>query len=150
LQHDEKLCKPPPPLKREGWGSFAPRLSSTLSVTCLDSISCDSLFPLAGFCSPTRKKSGCQAPPMLCINTGILSSEGESNILINCTRGGRAVAQWLDAGFPPRRPGFAYPQHVEFVVDKATLRQVFSEYFGFPCQSFHRFLHYHNHPGLTQ
>jgi hypothetical protein len=39
---------------------------------------------------------------------------------------------------------------VGFVVDKAALGQVFSEYFGFPCQSFHRFLHYHNHPGLTQ
>jgi hypothetical protein len=63
---------------------------------------------------------------------------------------GRAVAQRLDAGFPPRRPGFAYGQHLGFVVDKAALGQVFSEYFGFPCQSFHRFLHYHNHPGLTQ
>jgi hypothetical protein len=63
---------------------------------------------------------------------------------------GRAVAQRLDAGFPPRRPGFAYGQHVGFVVDKAALGQVFSEYFGFPCQSFHRFLHYHNHQGLTQ
>jgi hypothetical protein len=62
---------------------------------------------------------------------------------------GRAVAQWLDAGFPPRRPGFAYGQHVGFVVDKAALGQVFAEYFSFPCQSFHRFLHYHNHPGLT-
>jgi hypothetical protein len=39
---------------------------------------------------------------------------------------------------------------VGFVVDKAALGQVFSEYFGFPCQSFHRSLHYHNHPGLTQ
>jgi hypothetical protein len=63
---------------------------------------------------------------------------------------GRAVTQRLDAGFPPRRPGFAYGQHVGFVVDKATLGQVFSEYFRFPCQSFHRFLHYHNHLGLTQ
>jgi hypothetical protein len=26
-----------------------------------------------------------------------------------------------------------------FVVDKAVLGQVFSEYFGFPCQSFHQF-----------
>jgi hypothetical protein len=43
-----------------------------------------------------------------------------------------------------------YGQHVGFVVDKAALGQVFSENFGFPCQSFHRFLHYHNHPGLTQ
>jgi hypothetical protein len=39
---------------------------------------------------------------------------------------------------------------VGFVVDKAALGQVFSEYFGFPCQSFHRFLHHHNHPGLAQ
>jgi hypothetical protein len=62
----------------------------------------------------------------------------------------RAVAQRLDAGFPLRRPGFAYGQHVGFVVDKAALGQVFSEYFGFPCQSFYRFHHYHNHPGLTQ
>jgi hypothetical protein len=41
---------------------------------------------------------------------------------------GRAVAQRLDAGFPPRRPGFAYGQHVGFVVDKAALGQVFSEF----------------------
>jgi hypothetical protein len=35
---------------------------------------------------------------------------------------------------------------VGFVVDKVALGQVFSEYFGFPCQSsFHRLLH--NHPG---
>jgi hypothetical protein len=39
---------------------------------------------------------------------------------------GRAVAQRLDAGFPSRRPGFAYGQHVGFVVDKAALGQVFS------------------------
>jgi hypothetical protein len=63
---------------------------------------------------------------------------------------GRAVAKRSDAGFPPRRPGFASGQHVGFVVDKAALGQVFSEYFGFPCQPFHQFLHYHNHPGLTQ
>jgi hypothetical protein len=41
-------------------------------------------------------------------------------------------------------------QHVEFVVDKAALGQVFSEYFGFPCQSFHQFFHHRNHPGLAQ
>jgi hypothetical protein len=33
---------------------------------------------------------------------------------------------------------------VGFVVDKVALGQVFSEYFGFPCQfSFHRLLHTH-------
>jgi hypothetical protein len=39
---------------------------------------------------------------------------------------------------------------VGFVVDKAALGQVFSEYFGFPCQSYHQFLHHHNQPGLAQ
>jgi hypothetical protein len=42
----------------------------------------------------------------------------------------------LAAGFPPRRPGFEPGSgHVGFVVDKVALGQVFSEYFGFPCQS---------------
>jgi hypothetical protein len=35
-------------------------------------------------------------------------------------------------------------------MDKAGLGQGFSEYFGFPCQSFHQILHYHNHPWLAQ
>jgi hypothetical protein len=38
---------------------------------------------------------------------------------------GRTVAQRLEAGFPPRRPGFSYGQHVGFLVDKAALGQVF-------------------------
>jgi hypothetical protein len=48
----------------------------------------------------------------------------------------------LVSGFQQRRPGFEpRPVHVGFVVDKVVLRQVFSEYFGFPCQfSFHRLL----------
>jgi hypothetical protein len=36
------------------------------------------------------------------------------------------------------------------MVDKAAMGQVFSEYFGFPHQSFHQFLDHHNHPGLAQ
>jgi hypothetical protein len=37
-------------------------------------------------------------------------------------------------------------RHVGFMVDKVALGQVFSEYFGFPCQSsFHQFLHNHHH-----
>jgi hypothetical protein len=55
----------------------------------------------------------------------------------------------LVADFPLRRPGFASWQHVGFVVDKAALGQAFSEYFGFPCQAFHLFLHHDNHPGLA-
>jgi hypothetical protein len=56
----------------------------------------------------------------------------------------------LVTGFPPWQPGFASGQHVGLVVDKAALKQVFSEYFGFHCQSFHQFLYHHNHPGLAQ
>jgi hypothetical protein len=38
-----------------------------------------------------------------------------------------------------------------FVVDKAALGQVFSEYFGFPCQSlFNQFLRHHNHQMLAK
>jgi hypothetical protein len=53
----------------------------------------------------------------------------------------RAMPQlWrLVAGFPLWRPGFEpVSGHVEFVVDKVALGQVFSEYFGFPYQfTFH-------------
>jgi hypothetical protein len=35
---------------------------------------------------------------------------------------------------------------MRFVVDEAALGQVFSEYFCFPCQAFHRLLHTHHHP----
>jgi hypothetical protein len=39
----------------------------------------------------------------------------------------------LVAGFPPRRLGFEPRSlHVGFVMEKVTLEQVFSEYFGFP------------------
>jgi hypothetical protein len=52
----------------------------------------------------------------------------------------------LGAGFPPRRPGLELRSgHVVFVVDKVALRQVFSEYYRFPCQfSFHRWLYTHH------
>jgi hypothetical protein len=39
---------------------------------------------------------------------------------------------------------------VGFVVDKVALGQVFSEYFGFPCHSFHHILHPYNHPAQEQ
>jgi hypothetical protein len=63
------------------------------------------------------------------------------------------VHQWLltmgytDRGGPVR----VRAEHVGFVVEKVALGQVFSEYFGFPCQSsFHQILHHHNQPGLAQ
>jgi hypothetical protein len=48
-------------------------------------------------------------------------------------------------------PGFdSRSGNVGFVVDEVTW-EVFSEYFGFPCQfSFHQMLHTHHHPGFLQ
>jgi hypothetical protein len=52
----------------------------------------------------------------------------------------------LVAGFPQRLPGLEPRSvHVGFVADKVELGQVFSGYFGFPCEfSFHRLLHTHH------
>jgi hypothetical protein len=65
---------------------------------------------------------------------------------------GRAVAQALSRWFPTAADRVrARTGHVGFVVGKVALGQVFSEYFGFPCQSsFHQILHYHNHPEQAQ
>jgi hypothetical protein len=53
----------------------------------------------------------------------------------------------LVAGYPPRMTGLeSKSDHVGFVVDKAELGMVFSEYFDFPCQSFHQLLHIHHGP----
>jgi hypothetical protein len=61
---------------------------------------------------------------------------------------GRAIAQAVSRW----RPGFESGSGLMgFLVDKVALGQVFSEYFGFPCQSsFHQILHHHNHPGQVQ
>jgi hypothetical protein len=60
---------------------------------------------------------------------------------------GRAIAQAISRRLPTaaaRLRGLC--SHVSFVMDKVTLGQVFSEYFGFPCQSsFHRLLNTHQH-----
>jgi hypothetical protein len=37
-----------------------------------------------------------------------------------------------------------------FVMGKAVLGKVFSEYFGFPCQSSFRQIFHHTHPVLAQ
>jgi hypothetical protein len=65
---------------------------------------------------------------------------------------GRAIAQavsrWLPTAAVQVR---ALVWQVGFVVDKVALGQVFSEYFGFPCQSsFRQILHHHNHPEQVQ
>jgi hypothetical protein len=56
----------------------------------------------------------------------------------------RAIAQAVSRWFPTTAA-------VGFVVDKVAVGRVFSEYFGFLCQStFHQILHHHNHPGQVQ
>jgi hypothetical protein len=53
---------------------------------------------------------------------------------------GRAIAQAVSRWLPTAAAVFAHGSgQVGFVVDKVALGQVFSEYFGFPCQSsFHQ------------
>jgi hypothetical protein len=65
---------------------------------------------------------------------------------------GRAVAQVVSRWLPTSAVRVRVrAEHVGFMVDKVALGQVFSEYFGLPCQSsFHQFLHHHDHPGLAQ
>jgi hypothetical protein len=64
---------------------------------------------------------------------------------------GRAIAEAVSRWFPTAAALVrARVWQVGFVVDKVASRQVFSEYFGFPCQnrSFHQLLHHHHiHPG---
>jgi hypothetical protein len=61
------------------------------------------------------------------------------------------VAQTVSRLLPPGcGPGFEPGSgHVGFVVDKAALGQIFSEYFGWSCQAFPWLPHIH-HPGLVQ
>jgi hypothetical protein len=57
------------------------------------------------------------------------------------------VSRWLPTAVAWVR---VRAQHVKFVAHKTVLGQVFSEYFGFPCQSsFNQFLGHENHPGLA-
>jgi hypothetical protein len=74
-----------------------------------------------------------------------------SMLAVTFTKGrviAQAVSRWLPTAAARVR---ARSIQVEFVVDKLALRQVFSEYFGFPSQSlFHQILHPHNHTGQVQ
>jgi hypothetical protein len=65
---------------------------------------------------------------------------------------GRAIAQAVSRWLPTAAARVrTRVWQVGFVVDKVALGQVFSDYFGFPCQSsFHQILHHHTHPGHVQ
>jgi hypothetical protein len=60
---------------------------------------------------------------------------------------GRTIAQAVSRCFTLRGRGFdPRSGYVGFVVDKVALGQIFSYYFGFPCQSsFNQLLHIHHH-----
>jgi hypothetical protein len=59
---------------------------------------------------------------------------------------GHAIAQVVVTSLPLRQTEFQPKTgHVGFMVDKVALGKVFSKYFGFSCQSFHRLLQAHHH-----
>jgi hypothetical protein len=64
----------------------------------------------------------------------------------NASDCGRAIAEAVSRWLPTAA---ARVWQVGFMMDKVASGQVFSEYFGFPCQNrlFHQLLHPHNHPG---
>jgi hypothetical protein len=71
---------------------------------------------------------------------------------VNPSHGDRAIAQavsrWLPTAAVRVRDRI---WQVGFVVENVALEQVFSEYFGFPCQSsFHQILYHHNYQGQVQ
>jgi hypothetical protein len=72
-----------------------------------------------------------------------MTSGGEENTdivkaAVTKVKDGRAIAQAVSRWLPTAA---VRPDHVGFVVDKAALGRVFSEYFGFRCQSsFHHCL----------
>jgi hypothetical protein len=83
--------------------------------------------------------------PLLILARTVISQPSELSPDNSRTEHVRVNCSWprLVAGFPPRRPRSG---QVGFVVDKVALGQVFSQYFGFPCQSsFHQLLHSHPH-----
>jgi hypothetical protein len=63
---------------------------------------------------------------------------------------GRAVAQAVTRWLPTAAARIRVRAARGVCGGQKALGQVFSEYVGFPCQSFHQFLHHHNHPGLAQ
>jgi hypothetical protein len=74
--------------------------------------------------------------------------EIENHVSIYFKTNGHAVAQAVSRWFPTVAARVRVrAEHIGFVVDSAALGQVFSEYFGFICQSS---FHHHNHPGLAQ
>jgi hypothetical protein len=63
---------------------------------------------------------------------------------------GRAVAQAVRPRLPtPAARVRVRAAYVDFGGQSGS-GEVLSKYFHFPCQSFHKFLHYRDHPGMAQ
>jgi hypothetical protein len=74
----------------------------------------------------------------------MLAEEELFSMILGCAIA-QAVSYWLLTEAARVRPRSG---QVGFVVDKVALGQVFSEYFGFLCQSlFHQIHHPHSYPG---
>jgi hypothetical protein len=60
---------------------------------------------------------------------------------------GRVIAQAVSRWLPTPSARILFRAACGVCDEQEAMGQVFSEYFGFPYQSFHQFLHHHNHPG---
>jgi hypothetical protein len=102
-----------------------------------------------------RLKAHISFPFLCCAIFSCLLLKATHRLNLQCIRASQArshaiaqaVSRWLPTAAAQVQ---ARVWKVGFVVDKVALGQVFSEYFGFPCQSsFHQILH-HKHPGQVQ
>jgi hypothetical protein len=79
-------------------------------------------------------------------NTGYLRKlENHINALAYSRAVAQAVSRWLPTAAARVRVRTA----CGVCGRRSDTGQVFSEFFCFPCQSFHQIIRYHNHPGLA-
>jgi hypothetical protein len=71
-------------------------------------------------------------------------------IRINVARKGRAVAQVVRHWLPTVAARIRVRTACGVCGGQSGTGAGFLRVLRFPCQSFHRFLHHHNHPGLAQ
>jgi hypothetical protein len=74
----------------------------------------------------------------------------KKNVLEKNKMLGRAVAQAVSRWLPTAAARVRIRAAYGVCGGQSGTGAGFLEYFGFPYQSFHKFLHHHNHPGLAQ
>jgi hypothetical protein len=85
-----------------------------------------------------------------CLHQSLPSSDFQRQMFPLLWVQGRAVAQAVSRWLPTAASRVRVRAACGVCGGQSAQGQVFSEYFGFPCQSFHQYLHYHNYPGLAQ